>query len=147
MKINYLKDEAGTSKFGCCNECGIGSAEGDKMRRLHFNGTSICLCYDCFGKAAKEISREYKKDLDEQARQQASESDYTLWIMAVGGDDDDERIVYQGNDISELEDAIVNNNDEVETSASDKYFELITKKNNYTFNSYREYLKVFRGIR
>ena len=63
---------------------------------------------------------------------------YELWIMEVGGGED-ERIIYSGGSKKELDNAILDNNDEVITNA-DKYFELITPLKNWTFYSYADFL-------
>lgn len=60
-----------------------------------------------------------------------------LWIMVVGGDDNDERLICSGN-IKEIEKAIYQNEDEVIQDA-DKYFELITSTHSYTFYSHIDF--------
>ena len=64
---------------------------------------------------------------------------YELWIMVVGGEDDDERLIYQGNSLKELDNAVLDYNEEVITDL-DKYFELSTKNESYTFYSYADFL-------
>ena len=67
---------------------------------------------------------------------------YTLWICVVGGNNDDERILYEGNSAKELEETIFDNSEEVIHDA-DKYFLL----NDTTFYSYRDYCDLLqRGI-
>lgn len=66
---------------------------------------------------------------------------YELWIMVVGGESDDERCIYTGNSHSELDQAILSAEDEV-TQDPDKYFELITPDNNYTFYDYDDFSKL-----
>ena len=66
---------------------------------------------------------------------------YELWIMVVGGDDEDERMLYKGDSRQELDQAILDANDEVINDA-DKYFKLIGPYNIHTFYSYREFLSL-----
>jgi hypothetical protein len=55
IKIEYLRDCTGASKFGTCMGCGKGSQDDPSMIRLtisnnnsgHIQGTSICLCNRC----------------------------------------------------------------------------------------------------
>ena len=42
-------------------------------------------------------------------------SDYELWICVVGGEDDDERLLYSGDDLMECERLIEEYEDEVQT--------------------------------
>lgn len=63
-----------------------------------------------------------------------------LWIMVVGGDDDDERCICKGS-IKEIEEAVYKSEDEVMYDP-DKYFELSTSTRNYTFYSYRDFLRL-----
>lgn len=65
---------------------------------------------------------------------------YELWLMVVGGEDDDERMLYRGDSREELEAAIQDADDEV-TCDVDKYFEILTPVKNVTFNSYEEFLE------
>lgn len=65
---------------------------------------------------------------------------YELWIMEVGGNEN-KRIIYSGSNKKELDNAILDNNDEVITNA-DKYFKLITPLNNLTFYSYADFLNI-----
>ena len=57
-----------------------------------------------------------------------------LWLCVVGGNDDDERLLLDSDNLTEIEQTVSNNNDEVECNM-DKYF-LIDP---YTFNSYKEF--------
>ena len=64
---------------------------------------------------------------------------YELWIMIVGGDNDEERIIYNGSNKFDLEQAVLETSSEVETNI-DKYYELITPDINLTFNSYYDFI-------
>lgn len=68
-------------------------------------------------------------------------SKYELYIMVVGGDDDDERLIYQGDSLKELDDTVLKYNDEV-INDLDKYFELSTESESYTFYSYSDFLQL-----
>ena len=65
---------------------------------------------------------------------------YELWVMVVGGEDPDERVIYQGDSLKELEAAIQDADDEV-TCDVNKYFEILTPVKNVIFNSYDEFLE------
>lgn len=61
MTIKKLVEYKGASRFGTCNECGIGESEAHNLYRIQFNQvkqTSICLCADCL-KKAKELLYEF----------------------------------------------------------------------------------------
>jgi hypothetical protein len=61
--------------------------------------------------------------------------------MVAGGDDEDERILYRGDSLAELDQTILDANDEVIYNA-DKYFELIGPYRNHTFYSYQDFLSL-----
>ena len=63
---------------------------------------------------------------------------YELWLCVVGGDDDDERLLCESDNLLDIEDAIAETEEEVITDP-DKYFLI----NGMTFYSYRD----FEGIR
>ena len=50
MKITYLKNEQGASRFGNCNECAVGSDEEKNLRRIALKDTCFCLCPKCFSR-------------------------------------------------------------------------------------------------
>lgn len=62
-----------------------------------------------------------------------------LWIMVVGGDDDDERLIAKSNDMFEIRKAIEKYEDEVMNGDMDKYFELSTNHQAYTFTSLEQF--------
>ena len=64
-----------------------------------------------------------------------------LWIMVVGGESEDERIVCSGN-LEEIEAAIQKYEYEVITDF-DKSFSLCTPVSEYVFHSYEEFNKHF----
>ena len=66
---------------------------------------------------------------------------YELWIMVVGGDDEDERMIYTGNSLKELDNAVLDYNEEI-INDMDKYFELSARGINYTFYSYSDFLSL-----
>lgn len=68
-------------------------------------------------------------------------ADYELWICVVGGEDDDERLLYSGDDLMECDRLIEEYEDEVQTDP-DKYFLL----NDVTIYSYRDYAENKRMI-
>ena len=55
VKIEYLADYSGASRFGTCAGCSKGSKEDPEMVRVTFwtgsrqawQGTSLCLCKEC----------------------------------------------------------------------------------------------------
>ena len=59
---------------------------------------------------------------------------FEISICVVGGKDEDERIIYSGDNVLDLEQSIMDNELEVITDI-DKYFLL----NGFTFYSYRDY--------
>lgn len=59
---------------------------------------------------------------------------FELWLCVVGGDSDDERLLYRGNDKMDLEQAVMDADEEVITD-SDKYFLL----NDIQFYSHRDF--------
>ena len=74
-------------------------------------------------------------------------NNYELWIMVVGGESDDERVIYDGDSWEELEQAVLDVEDEVQCDP-DKYFELIMpygSPSNRTFYSYDDFLKIAEG--
>ena len=50
MTIKKLSEYKGASRFGSCNECGEMESDTHRLYRLQFNGSSVCLCPDCFCK-------------------------------------------------------------------------------------------------
>ena len=58
MTIKKLTEYKGASRFGSCNECGIGESEVHNLYRLQFNTTSVCLCADCLRKTKDVLSLE-----------------------------------------------------------------------------------------
>ena len=61
--------------------------------------------------------------------------EYTLWICVIGGEDDDERMLYEGNNFDEVEKLIIKYDDEVQTDP-DKYFLL----NDTQFYSHEDFI-------
>lgn len=55
IKLEYLRDCTGASRFGTCMGCGKGSQDDPNMVRVkilnnisdHFQGVSVCLCNRC----------------------------------------------------------------------------------------------------
>ena len=55
IKVEYLRDCEGASRFGTCIGCGKGSQDDSDMVRVkilnnisdHFQGVSICMCNRC----------------------------------------------------------------------------------------------------
>lgn len=67
-----------------------------------------------------------------------------LWICVPGGDDDRERVVFETNDINEMDDAINRFwNDEVEYE--DEYFMIENEQSQDCFNNPDEWFRAFRG--
>ena len=56
MKIEKLSECKTASRFGTCTECGANETNEHNLRRLKFNGVSVCLCQDCFSKVKREIN-------------------------------------------------------------------------------------------
>ena len=55
-----------------------------------------------------------------------------LWIMVVGGESDEERVIAKSNNMLEIRKAVEKYESEVIYSV-DKYFELLTNHQSYTF--------------
>lgn len=56
MIIEKLSECKNASKYGTCSECGVSEGEVQNLRRLKFNGVSICLCQECFSKTRQELN-------------------------------------------------------------------------------------------
>ena len=68
---------------------------------------------------------------------------YQLWICVEGRDEDDEeRIIYEGNNREAMINTMIKNNDEVVYSLG-KYFYLVTPELQATFESYEEFMEYF----
>lgn len=63
IKIEYLADMNGASRFGTCAGCSKGNKEDPQMVRVTFwtgsrqawQGTSLCLCKECRRELYKKI--------------------------------------------------------------------------------------------
>ncbi len=56
MTIEKLSECKNASRFGTCTECGVSESETHNLRRLKFNGVSVCLCQDCLSKTQKALN-------------------------------------------------------------------------------------------
>ena len=69
----------------------------------------------------------------------------TLWLCVPGGDDDRERIVFETNDIDQMDAAIEQYwYDEVEQDG-DEYFMIENARRQDCFNTPEEWYRAFRG--
>lgn len=67
-----------------------------------------------------------------------------LWICVPGGDDDErERVVFQSNDIEQI-DAAIEQYYEEEVIREDEYFMIENERDQYCFNHPDEWYKAFR---
>lgn len=68
-----------------------------------------------------------------------------LWICVPGGDDDRERVVFETNDIEQIDAAIEQFwQDEVMTDG-DEYFMIENNRHQHCFNNPDEWYQAFRG--
>lgn len=57
MIVEKLSECKNASKYGTCSECGVSESEKHNLRRLKFNGVSVCLCQECFSKTRQELNK------------------------------------------------------------------------------------------